>query len=70
MENIFWIFACFDPKIVIEVDGGQHADPEIEIYDQQRTIWLKSYGYIVLRFWNNQVLDEIDNVVEEILKNI
>ena len=63
-------FACFDPKIIIEIDGGQHADPRAELYDQQRTAWLESHGYKILRFWNNEVLGEIENVVEEILKNI
>ena len=43
-------FASFEPKIVIEVDGGQHADLNAEVYDKQRTAWLESYGYKVLRF--------------------
>jgi len=63
-------FACFDPRIVIEVDGGQHAEEVSIQYDHKRTIWLKSCGYTVLRFWNDQVLEAIDEVTEEILRTI
>jgi tRNA(adenine34) deaminase len=60
-------FACFEPRIVVEVDGGQHADsPEDAVRDQ----WLKSEGFEVLRFWNDQVLRETDSVVEAILQKL
>ncbi len=61
-------FACFNPKLIIEIDGGQHS--ENKEYDQKRDEWLQSQGFTVLRFWNNQVLNETDAVVEEILKNL
>ena len=54
-------FACFEPKIIIELDGSQHAD-QVE-YDEQRTKWLKTLGYTVLRFWNSEVLNEIEGVL-------
>jgi len=57
-------FVCFDKMLVIEVDGGQHADRRVE--DEQRTAWLEKQGYKVLRFWNNQVLFETHAVVEKI----
>src|SRR5581483_7662140 len=57
-------FTCLDPKIIIEVDGSQHADNMH--YDEQRTKWLESLGYRVLRYWNNDVLQQPDVVIESI----
>jgi very-short-patch-repair endonuclease len=48
-------------KLVIEVDGEQHVD--LHEYDQQRTAYLVANGYRVLRFWNNQVLNDLNAVV-------
>ena len=48
-------------KLVIEVDGGQHVD--LHEYDQRRTTYLAAHGYRVLRFWNNQVLNDLNDVV-------
>jgi very-short-patch-repair endonuclease len=59
-------FVSFDKKLIIEIDGGQHNDPaEIE-KDQQRTIWLENEGYRVIRFWNNDVLENLDGVLLKI----
>ena len=55
-------FACHDLKIVIEIDGGQHAE-QME-RDERRTEFLKSEGYRVLRFWNTDVLTNIEGVLE------
>src|SRR6185436_8964789 len=54
-------FACFYPRIVIEVDGGQHAERQRR--DERRTSWLENEGFVVLRFWNNDVLANGDGVV-------
>lgn len=51
-------------KIIIELDGGQHM--EQEEYDTERTEFLKSKGYKVLRFWNNDVMNNIDSVLNVI----
>ena len=48
-------------KLIIELDGSQHLN-QIE-YDQQRTVYLESLGYRVLRFWNNEVAGQIDRVL-------
>ncbi len=48
-------------KIVIELDGGQHL--EQDEYDAERTLFLESKGYRVLRFWNNDVMNNIDGVL-------
>ena len=57
-------FACRKARVVLEVDGSQHAAASIE--DDRRTAWLASRGYRVLRFWDNQVLTETDEVLESI----
>jgi len=54
-------FACIDQKLVIELDGGQHQD-QIS-YDGQRTASIESQGWRVLRFWNNDVLNNLDGVL-------
>jgi very-short-patch-repair endonuclease len=54
-------FCCIKAKLVIELDGGQHL--EQEEYDQQRTAFLESQGYRVLRFWNNDVMNNIEAVI-------
>ena len=57
-------FVCIDRKMIIEVDGGQHGDQQN--YDQERTDYLKSRGYHVLRFWNHEVLGDTDSVLDAI----
>ncbi len=54
--------------MIIEVDGGQHS--EKVAYDSKRDEWLKSQGYSILRFWNHQVLKEIEAVKEIIHKSL
>lgn len=49
-------FACLRPKLVIEVDGGQHQESE---YDARRDAYLRSRGFAVLRFWNDDVWSNI-----------
>ena len=61
-------FACLEKKLIIEVDGGQHAQ-QVED-DNIRTEWLRSQGFQVLRFWNNQVLKEIGDVQSSILRKL
>lgn len=57
-------FVCFERKLIIEVDGGQHA--EQVSYDAERSRWFEAQGYRVLRFWNNEVLADTDTVAEVI----
>ena len=58
-------FVCFEHRLVLELDGGHHQDQSA--YDAQRTTWLESQGFRVLRFWNHQVLTEPTAVQEAIL---
>jgi very-short-patch-repair endonuclease len=55
-------FVCPMLKIIIEVDGGQHGT----VRDNERTAWLEDEGYRVLRFWNHEVLANIEGVVETV----
>ena len=57
-------FVARAEKLVIEIDGGQHADDSS--YDDARTAFLVSRGYRILRFWNNEVLENIEGVVSTI----
>lgn len=57
-------FVCLENRLVIEVDGSQHADEAEK--DTKRTEALSAAGFKVLRFWNNEVLNETDAVVEAI----
>ena len=59
-------FISFERRVIIEVDGGQHSQ-QTE-YDTERTTWLNAQGYRVLRFWNNQILEEVEAVKAGILK--
>jgi very-short-patch-repair endonuclease len=52
-------------KLIIELDGSQHL--EQTQYDQERTAHLKSLGYKVIRFWNNDVMNNIEGVIKEIM---
>ncbi len=59
---------CLEKKLVVELDGGQHARQGH--YDEKRTLFLQSKGYTVLRFWNNEVFKETEAVLNEILCNL
>ena len=63
-ENCILDFVCVERRLVIEVDGAQHADDQD--YDQKRTERLRAAGFTVLRYWNNEVLNETDAVVQAI----
>jgi very-short-patch-repair endonuclease len=57
-------FVCLSSRLVIELDGGQHADDPA--YDQRRDALLAANGYRVLRFWNHEVMQELNGVLERI----
>jgi very-short-patch-repair endonuclease len=61
-------FACLPIKLVIEVDGGQHDWQKAQ--DDARTAWLESRGYRVVRFWNNEVLGNIDGVLQVLVATV
>jgi len=59
-------FVSFDKKVIIEIDGGQHNEDRIVGQDEIRTAWLNSQGFRVIRFWNNEVLDNLEGVLFQI----
>jgi len=61
-------FVCHNKKLIIEIDGGQHNEQNNIEYDKKRTEFFESKGYVVLRFWNNEVDNNIEGVFEKIDK--
>ncbi len=57
-------FYCHELQLAIELDGGQHNGDAVREYDSERTRFLNEQGIRVIRFWNNQVLQETDSVLE------
>ncbi len=60
-------FACHYPKVIVECDGGQHAD---SAYDLARDAWFRSQGFQVLRFWNGEVIERPESVMSLILQAV
>jgi very-short-patch-repair endonuclease len=61
-------FVCLEKRLIIEIDGGQHALNEEK--DTQRTKWLEGEGYRVLRFWNNDVLTNTEGVIFRVTEHL
>jgi len=59
-------FVCIEKKLIIELDGSQHM--EQEKYDEERTKYLNSLGYRVIRFWNNDVMKNMNGVILAIIQ--
>ena len=59
-------FVSFELRLVVEVDGGHHDQSDIRARDDERTLWIERSGYLVLRFWNNEVLGNLEGVLERI----
>nr|WP_238400746.1 DUF559 domain-containing protein [Legionella bononiensis] len=66
----FWSLYCrfrlYRKKLIIEIDGGQHNNCRPNEYDERRTNYLNNLGYEVLRFWNNEVQQQFDFVMDVI----
>ena len=61
-------FVCFEKRLIVELDGGQHA--EQTEYDEARDRWLESQGFRVIRVWNDQVMRETEAVMEMIFNTV
>jgi very-short-patch-repair endonuclease len=59
-------FVCLSQKVIVELDGPQHCETNATEHDGRRDVWLQSLGYRVLRFWNHQLDDDIQSVVDQI----
>jgi len=60
-------FVCLGANLVIEVDGDSHGDDRADALDAARSTWLETQGFRVVRFWNHDVLEATDDVMEAIL---
>jgi very-short-patch-repair endonuclease len=65
LGEYFADFCCLEHKLIIEVDGGQHA--QAQEYDSRRTKFLETLGFRVLRFWNSDVLINLEGVLAAVL---
>lgn len=63
-------FYCPVCRLAIELDGGQHTKTKQKLYDDKRTNFLKSHNISVIRFWDNDVLQNIDGVLRKIEENL
>ncbi len=66
-------FFCKRAKLIVELDGSQHYEPETADYDQKRTVYLNSLGYAVLRFSNTDIktnLSGVWEVIDRAVKNL
>jgi very-short-patch-repair endonuclease len=61
-------FCCNDYSLVIELDGGQHAEPGQLRRDERRTQIIEQYGYRVIRFWDNEIFENMEGVLEAIIQ--
>ena len=61
-------FICLENRLIVELDGGQHATQRE--YDSVRSKWLEAQGFQVIRFWNHEVMQNTDAVVEEIARKL
>ena len=66
-RGYFLDFVCFERRVVIEVDGSQHADDEHAAHDRLRDAVLSREGFRVLRFWNADVRKNLDGVMYSVL---
>ena len=59
-------FVCLEEKLIIELDGGQHGLPENRVNDLARTNRLEEDGFRVIRFWNNELVENFDGALDAI----
>ena len=64
IEKYIVDFVCYEHNLIVEIDGGHHQEQRAS--DLCRTEWLNSRGFSVIRYWNNQVLEDMDSVLESI----
>ena len=58
-------FVCLNLRLIVELDGGQHMDQQA--YDERRSDYLNQQGFVVVRFWNNEVMGNIEGVLESLI---
>ncbi|MBL8630005.1 MAG: endonuclease domain-containing protein [Rhodospirillaceae bacterium] len=68
VDNFAVDFLCFEARLIVELDGGQHAEQNEK--DAERTRKLEGFGYHVLRFWNNDPMSNVDGVLTAIAEHL
>ncbi|MHB8104689.1 MAG: endonuclease domain-containing protein [Dehalococcoidales bacterium] len=68
--NFIADFVCYEKKLILEIDGQPHKETSTKINDSQRTKWLKEQGFKVLRFWNSEIQNDIESVLEKIQNSL
>ena len=68
VERYIVDFLCADRKLIVEIDGGQHDEHRVQ--DGIRTATLEAMGYLVVRFWNNDVMQNMEGVLHDILTTV
>ena len=63
-------FCCNEKKLIIEVDGSQHGEQQTKSKDEERDKYFQLHGYVVLRFWNNEIDDNLQGVLEIIKRSV
>lgn len=71
IENFVVDFCCFEKRLIIELDGSPHKNPFAKANDIARTKYLESLGFIILRFWNSELIHEkqVVNKIKDHLNN-
>jgi very-short-patch-repair endonuclease len=70
IERFVLDFYCCEAKLAIELDGGQHNEPDVRLRDNERTAFLQHHGIRVIRFWNSEVLENPEGVLEKIYADL
>jgi len=70
VEHFIADFACLEANLIIELDGGQHNEDKSIKYDDARSKFLESKGFKIIRFWNNEINENLEGVLESILNNL
>jgi len=70
LGNYIVDFVCLDLRLIIELDGGGHNEDAQRTYDAARDAWLRSQGFRILRYWNNEVFAEWEAIAQAIWKAV
>lgn len=63
-------FVSYGTKLIVELDGGHHNKPAEQVKDRERSAWLEGQGFRVIRFWNTDILWNVEGVLAEILEEL
>jgi very-short-patch-repair endonuclease len=63
-------FFCPAAHLIVELDGGHHNDDETAKRDHERQLWLEREGYRIIRFWNSEIMDDLNAVLERIYSEL